>query len=45
MTNQQFAVFASLQLSLLYQCEAHQIQGDLDSRVLPEKGKKKKATI
>lgn len=39
-TNQDFAVFASLQLSLIYQCEAPQIQDDLgDWKV--EKGKKR----
>lgn len=44
-TNQDFAVFASLRLSLVYQCEAPQIQddlGDWTAEFWAEKGKKKK---
>lgn len=43
-TNQDFAVIASLQLSLVYQCEAPQIQDDLGDWTA-EKGKQKEATI
>lgn len=40
-TNQDFAVFASLQLSLVYQCEAPQIPDDLGDWTA-EKGKQKR---
>lgn len=42
MTNQDFAVLASLQLSLVYPCEAPQIQDDLGDWTAEKGGKKKR---